>query len=97
MRIKAINNAVFDGIRKTINRFREQPFLYFTESDIHASLSKDIMENSTTQIFRKFNRMVGFQKNIGKTMKVKIYIFKIEYINNCTELTRRISNLLEKL
>jgi hypothetical protein len=55
------------------------------------------MENSTTQIFRKFNRMVGFQKNIGKTMKVKIYIFKIEYINNCTELTRRISNLLEKL
>jgi len=47
MRIKAINNAVFDGIRKTINRFREQPFLYFTESDIHASLSKDIMDGSS--------------------------------------------------
>jgi hypothetical protein len=44
---KTIENAVFNGIRKTINRFREQPFLYFTESDIHASLSKDIMEGNS--------------------------------------------------
>lgn len=47
IRMKTINDAVFDGIRKTINRFREQPFLYFTESDIHASLSKDIMDGSS--------------------------------------------------
>jgi hypothetical protein len=47
IRLKTINDAVFDGIRKTINRFREQPFLYFTESDIHASLSKDIMDGSS--------------------------------------------------
>lgn len=47
IRMQTINDAVFDGIRKTINRFREQPFLYFTESDIHASLSKDIMDGSS--------------------------------------------------
>jgi hypothetical protein len=44
---KTINDAVFNGIRKTINRFREKPFIYFTESDIHASLSKDIMERNS--------------------------------------------------
>jgi len=47
IRTKTIELVVFDGIRKTINRFREQPFLYFTESDIHASLSKDIMEGNS--------------------------------------------------
>jgi len=44
---KTINDAVFNGIRKTIIRFREKPFIYFTESDIHASLSKDIMEGNS--------------------------------------------------
>jgi hypothetical protein len=38
-----INLKVFDGIRKTINRFREKPFHYFTEADIHSSLLNDIM------------------------------------------------------
>ncbi len=47
----AIMDAVFNGIRKTINRFREQPFLYFTESDIHASLSKDIMDGIQICLF----------------------------------------------
>lgn len=37
-----IDKAVANGIRKTINRFRERPFFYFTEADIHASLVKDI-------------------------------------------------------
>lgn len=43
---KTIDQAVFNGIRKTVNRFREKPFFYFTEADIHASLSKDIMEGN---------------------------------------------------
>ena len=52
-----INDAVFDGIRKTINRFRENPFYYFTEADIHSSLSKDIMEgHSDLFILGKENR-----------------------------------------
>jgi hypothetical protein len=38
------DQAVATGIRRTINRFRENPFYYFTESDIHASLVKDILE-----------------------------------------------------
>ena len=38
-----IDKQVFDGIRKTINRFREKPFHYFTEADIHSSLLNDIM------------------------------------------------------
>lgn len=31
-----IRVAVWDAIRKTINKFREQPFYFFTESDIHS-------------------------------------------------------------
>ena len=41
--MKTIDEQVFDGIRKTINRFREKPFYYFTEADIHSSLLNDIM------------------------------------------------------
>ncbi len=42
-----INDHVFNGIRKTINRFREKPFYYFTEADIHSSLLNDIMSGGT--------------------------------------------------
>jgi 16S rRNA G966 N2-methylase RsmD len=45
--LNKIDNAVFDGIRKTINRFREKPFHYFTEADIHTTLSTDIMAGSS--------------------------------------------------
>ena len=48
-----IENAVSKGIRTTINRFREHPFLYFTEADIHASLKADII-NGNSDIFYKF-------------------------------------------
>jgi len=41
--MNTIDEQVFDGIRKTINRFREKPFHYFTEADIHSSLLNDIM------------------------------------------------------
>ena len=54
MNNQEIQDAVFNGIRKTINRFREQPFYYFTESDIHASLSNDIMHGHS-DIFVKRN------------------------------------------
>lgn len=42
-----IDNSVFDGIRKTVNRFRERPFNYFTEADLHSSLANDIMKGSS--------------------------------------------------
>jgi len=42
-----IQDALIHGIRKTINRFRERPLNYFTESDIHSSLMKDIMEGNS--------------------------------------------------
>ena len=45
--MKTIDEQVFDGIRKTINRFREKPFHYFTEADIHSSLLNDIMKGGS--------------------------------------------------
>ena len=33
-----IRQAVWDSIRQTINKFRENPFYFFTESDIHSYL-----------------------------------------------------------
>lgn len=63
-----INHAVYDGIRKTINRFRENPFLFFTESDIHASLSKDIMAgHSDLFILRK-----KFSEQSDKTFAISL-------------------------
>lgn len=42
-----IEDALINGIRKTIIRFRKRPLNYFTESDIHSSLMKDIMKGSS--------------------------------------------------
>ena len=51
--LEQIEKRVFEGIRKTINRFQENPFHFFTEADIHTSLANDIMfgksENGTTK------------------------------------------------
>ena len=33
-----LERVVRDGIRKTVNKFRERPFIFFTEMDIHAYL-----------------------------------------------------------
>jgi hypothetical protein len=38
---------VFDSIRKSINRFRERPLYFFTESDIHSFLQSDLMQNNS--------------------------------------------------
>ena len=48
-----VEMLVYDGIRKTINRFRENPFFYFTESDIHASLHRDIMEGGSKELVHR--------------------------------------------
>ena len=72
-----IEKRVFEGIRKTINRFQEKPFHFFTEADIHTSLANDIMfgksENGTTKkMFLLPQRMKilvypWFTKNIQPT------------------------------
>ena len=46
------DQAVATGIRRTINRFRENPFYYFTESDIHASLVKDILDGHSDLFYQ---------------------------------------------
>jgi hypothetical protein len=47
-----INNC----LRKTINRFRERPLYYFTESDIHSSLQGDLL-NGNSQYFYFDNKI----------------------------------------
>jgi hypothetical protein len=73
---KTINHQVFNGIRKTINRFREQPFLYFTESDIHASLSKDILSGNS-DLF-----VIGKEIKDRSTVKTPISLVHHEYPTN---------------
>lgn len=51
--MKTIQDEVFDGIRKTINRFREKPFHYFTEADIHSSLLNDMMSGASDILTRR--------------------------------------------
>ncbi|MBK6964906.1 MAG: hypothetical protein IPH20_13460 [Bacteroidales bacterium] len=71
-----IKEAVFNGIRKTINRFREQPFLYFTEADIHASLSKDIMDGNSNLF------IIGKQLENRSNVKVPVSLVHHEYPTN---------------
>ena len=52
-----INDQVFNGIRKTINRFREKPFHYFTEADIHSSLLNDIMSGGKGIVTKRTNNL----------------------------------------
>ena len=52
-----INDQVFNGIRKTINRFREKPFHYFTEADIHSSLLNDIMSGGKGIVTKRTNNI----------------------------------------
>ncbi len=73
---KTIEKAVFNGIRKTINRFREQPFLYFTESDLHASLSNDIMEGNSDIL------VMGKTLAERKTIKTPVSLVHHEYPTN---------------
>ncbi len=39
-----IDSVVYEGIRKTISRFRRKPFHYFTEADIHSSLLTPVVQ-----------------------------------------------------
>ena len=73
---KTIEKAVFNGIRKTINRFREQPFLYFTESDLHASLSNDIMDGNSDSL------VMGKTLAERKTIKTPVSLVHHEYPTN---------------
>ena len=73
MKMKTIDEQVFDGIRKTINRFREKPFHYFTEADIHSSLLNDIMTGAPDVLSVKENNIVflWFTKNIQPILDIK--------------------------
>lgn len=51
--ITKFDEHVFEGIRKTINRFREKPFHYFTEADIHSSLLNDMISGSAGTLTRR--------------------------------------------
>jgi hypothetical protein len=73
---KTIEGAVYNGIRKTINRFREQPFRYFTESDIHASLSNDIMEGNSDIL------IMGRTLAERSTIKTPVSLVHHEYPTN---------------
>lgn len=33
-----LKRVVYDGVKKTVNRFRERPYIFFTEMDIHCYL-----------------------------------------------------------
>ena len=54
---KTIEEQVFNGIRKTINRFRENLFHYFTEADIHASLINDIKSGGSGIVIKRINNI----------------------------------------
>lgn len=74
-------NEVAQGIRTTINRFRENPFLYFTESDIHASLKADILSGNSDL----------FYKNLHPAKRVQISLVHLEYPTNFAFSRRKLA------
>lgn len=50
-------SALIDGIRKTIFRFRTRPLNYFTESDIHSSLMKDVLDGNSDLLLQNLDKI----------------------------------------
>jgi hypothetical protein len=46
---------VYEGIRKTINRFRERPLFYFSEVDIHSYLHHDILQGNSSMFYQNIS------------------------------------------
>lgn len=78
-----IDKAVANGIRKTINRFRERPFFYFTEADIHASLVKDITSGNKKHLhFQTIARKHNSKKSKDRKMNLFVSLVHQEYPTN---------------
>lgn len=71
MSTKSTDEAIAEGIRRTINRFRENPFYYFTESDIHASLVRDILDGNSDKFYLKI-----------KDISLRLSMIHLEYPTN---------------
>lgn len=82
MKINNIEDAVYEGIRKTISRFRRKPFHYFTEADIHSSLLNDITRAATDfTVFRPsfFNNDLGHLNHISVSLVHQEYPTHFRY------------------
>jgi len=82
---KDMDSAVFEGIRKTISRFRRKPFHYFTEADIHSSLLRDIIDAAPDlTIFRPsfFDNELGHLNHISVSLVHQEYPTHFRYKKN---------------
>ena len=82
---KNIEEALVGGIRKTINRFRERPLNYFTESDIHSSLMKDIMEGNSDiflQPYKNSDKGISLLHNEYPTN----FLYKYSWLTNLNKI-----------
>jgi len=78
-----IDKAVANGIRKIINRFRERPFFYFTEADIHASLVQDITAGNKKDLhFKTVVRKYDSAGNVTDEMNLFVSLVHQEYPTN---------------
>jgi hypothetical protein len=73
---KTLEEKTWDAVRKTINKFRENPYYFFTESDIH-SYFYYCMYNSTFEVNRDNRR---------------IYLVHREYPTNFRYIKKDLSN-----
>jgi hypothetical protein len=71
-----LDEKVFDGVRKTINRFREKPFHYFTEADLHSSLLNDMMSGGSDILA---HRPGGDKKHISVSLVHQEYPTNFRY------------------
>lgn len=51
MDLNKLESIINNCFRKTINRFRERPLYYFTESDIHSSLQGDLLNGNSLYFY----------------------------------------------
>ncbi len=56
-KLSHIDEIVAQSLKTSINRFREKPLLYFTESDIQTYLQKDLITGNTPRITLKDGRI----------------------------------------
>jgi len=81
--MKDINDRVFNGIRKTINRFREKPLYYFTEADLHSSLVRDILSGSSKELIIKGKHILLLHQEFPTSFRYKPS--KMKEYDDCAE------------
>lgn len=80
-----MEEAVYEAIRKTINRFRKNPLYAFTECDLHSYLHADLIAGSSNTFYQKGDQNISL---VHLEYPTNFRFQKSQLLNGYTDLSR---------